>query len=105
MRGFDLPAEAIAAVNRFVAARFKRNFAHAAAICADSVVHHALLVAAGVLLARGTAILAALRFVGKAFFRVEFLLAGGEGEVLSAIFADHDFVVKHLIPSFRYIFD
>jgi hypothetical protein len=63
-----------------------------------------LFAAAGVLLARDTAILAALRFVGKPFFRKELLLAGGEGEVLSSIFANNDFVAKHVIPSFLYIF-
>ena len=96
-----LLSEAIAAVNGTIAAWFKRNLAGTSAICADSVKHHSLFASAGrILLARGAAILAALRFVGEPFFCKEFLLAGGEGEVLSAIFADDGFVAEHLIPFF-----
>ena len=96
----ELSAEAIAAIHRSVAARLERNLAGASAISADCVKHHALFAATGALLARGAAIFAALRFVGEPFFREELLLAGGEGEVLPAIFADDDFVAKHVIPSF-----
>jgi hypothetical protein len=101
--GCELSAEAVAAVNGTIAARFKGNLAGTSAICADGVKHHSLLApAGGILLARSTAIFAALRFVGKPFFREEFLLAGGEGEVLSAIFADDVFVAKHELPSFLF---
>ena len=95
-----LLSEAIAAVNGTIAAWFKRNLAGTSAICADSVKHHSLFASTGILFARGAAILAALRFVCEALFGKEFLLAGGEGEVLSAIFADDVFVAKHLRPFF-----
>ena len=102
-RGVDLSAEAVAAVNGTITARFKRNLAGTSAICADGVKHHSLFASAGrSLLARGAAIFAALRLVGEPFFRKKFLLAGGEGEVLSAIFADDDFVAKHELPSFLF---
>ena len=99
-----LSAEAIATVNGAIATRLKRNLAGTTTICADCVIHDTLFAAAGALLAGDAAIFAALRLVGKSFFRKKFLFAGGEGEVLSAIFADDDFVAIHVLPSILYIF-
>ena len=99
-----LSAEAIATVNGAIATRLKRNLAGTTTICADCVIHDTLFAAAGALLAGDAAIFAALRFVGKPFFRKEFLFAGSEGEVLSAIFADDDFVAIHVLPTFLYFF-
>ena len=41
---------------------------------------------------------AALRLIGEAFFSKKLLLVGGEGEFLSAIFADDRFVLAHVVP-------
>ena len=98
----DLLAEAVAAINRTVGTGLEGNFAGLAAACADRVIH--LTVAAATtgraLLAGGTAILATLGLIGETLFRVEFLLAGGEGEAGSAIFADDGFVAEHGNASF-----
>ena len=98
----QLLAEAVAAVNRTVGTGLERNLAGFAAACAGCVIH--LTVAAATtgraLFAGRTAILAALGLIGETLFRVEFLLAGGEGEALSAIFADDGFVAEHGFTSF-----
>ena len=98
--GSGLLTEAVAAVDRTIVARFEGNLAGLATLRADRVEHgpSAAAVAGILLLARGSAILAALRFVGKTFFGEEFLLAGSEGEILSAIFADQGLVAVHWIP-------
>ena len=98
----QLLAEAIAAVNRTIRAGLEGDFAGFAAACAGCVIH--LTVAAATtgraLFAGRTAILAALGLIGETLFRVEFLLAGGEGEAGSAIFADDGFVAEHGNTSF-----
>jgi hypothetical protein len=95
----QLLAEAVAAVNRTVGTGLERNLAGFAAACAGCVIHLAVAVTTGrALLASRTARFAALGFIGETLFRVEFLLAGGEGEAGSAIFADDGFVAEHEIP-------
>ena len=98
----QLLAEAVAAVNRTVGTGLEGNLAGFAAACADRVIHLTVAAAAAgrALLAGRTAILAALGFIGETLFRVEFLLAGGEGEALSAIFADDGLVAEHGNTSF-----
>jgi len=97
----QLLAEAIRAVDRTVRAGLEGNLAGFAAACANCIVHLTVAAATGrALLAGGTAILAALGFIRETLFRVEFLLAGGEGEALSAIFADDGFVAEHGFTSF-----
>lgn len=94
-------AETIAAVNRTVVARLERNAAGLATGSADCLEHLAsAAIATRVLLASVAAGLAALRFVGEAFFREEFLLTRGKGEFLPAILADDDLVVVH-----KYLFE
>lgn len=95
---FLLLSEAIAAIDRTIAARFERNLARFAALCTDRIVHRAVSAAGGVAFTRVAAGPAALRLVCKALFGVEFLLAGSEGELLTAIFASQDLVVVHGIP-------
>ena len=97
----QLLTEAIAAVNRTIRAGLEGDFAGFAAACAGCVIHLTVAAATGrALLAGGTAILAALGLIGETLFRVEFLLAGGEGEALSAIFADDGLVAEHGNTSF-----
>ena len=91
-----LLSEAIAAVNGTIAARFEGNLAGSAATGADRIEHLAGFAAAGSLLTGRAARLAALRFVRKALLGVEFLLAGSEGEVLAAVFANQGFVAEHV---------
>jgi len=98
----QLLAEAVAAVNRTVGTGLEGNLAGFAAACAGCVIHLTVAAAATgrALLAGGAAVLAALGFIGEALFCVEFLLAGGEGEAGSAIFADDGFVAEHGNTSF-----
>jgi len=91
-----LLSEAIAAVDGTIAARFEGNLAGTAATGADCVEHLAGFAAAGILLTGGAARLATLRLVGETLLGVEFLLAGSEGEVLAAVFADQSFVAEHV---------
>jgi hypothetical protein len=97
----QLLAEAVAAVDRTVGAGLERNLAGLAAACAGCIVHLTVAAATGrALLASRTAGLAALGFIGETLLGVEFLLAGGEGEAGSAIFADDGFVAEHGNTSF-----
>ena len=77
---------ALAAVNRAVVFRLKRNLACGAAVGAYSVVHHA-----GCLDCRffgRSAFLASYRFVLKAFFGIKFLLTGSKNKFFAAVFAN-----------------
>ena len=97
----QLLAETIRAVNRTIRAGLEGDFAGLAATCADRIIHLTVAAATGrALLAGRTAGLAALGLIGETLFRVEFLLAGGEGEALSAIFADDGLVAEHGNTSF-----
>jgi hypothetical protein len=99
LRTLSSIAETIAAIDGTVVAGLEGNLARFAAFRADGVIHLTLAVsAAGVLLAGIPACLAALGFIGEAFFSVEFLFAGGESEFLTAVFADESFVLIHEIP-------
>lgn len=86
---------AIATIYRAVVAGRYRNFAFLAAVCTDSVVHCSGASLTAAVFTGIAAILAALRFVGKAFFSIELLLSGSKGKVLSAFGADKGFVFKH----------
>ena len=98
----NLLAEAIAAVDWTIRTGLEGHFAGFAATGTDRIVHLTVAAAATgrALLAGSAAIFAALGLIGEAFFRIEFLLAGGEGEALSAIFADDGFVAEHGFTSF-----
>ena len=92
-----LSSEAVAAINRAIITGFERNLAGIAALCANCTVHLtgaaiATRVVAFACIATG---LATLGFIRKALLCKKLLLAGGESELLSAIFADDGFVVKH----------
>src|SRR5579864_5592323 len=99
--------ETIAAVNRLVAARLKRNFGDAAALAARCLEHLALRTAVAAAAATATAASAArgfarcaairapARFVGEAFAGVKFLLACGELERARAIDAIEVFICVH----------
>ena len=93
--------EAVAAVNRLIPARLKRNFRDAAALAARCFEHLALAVtaaaataaaAAAGCFAHRAAIRAAARFIRKAFACEEFLLACSEREGASAIDAIEVFI-------------
>jgi len=85
--------EALAAVDRTVRLRLKRNSGLAAAGSAGS--SEELAGTAGVVLARVTAGLAALGLILEALFRIEFLLTGSENELCAALFALQRFVFEH----------
>ena len=82
-----LSSEAVAAVDGAIVAGLKGDLAGLAALGADSVEHGAGG-GAGLTLAGIAAALAALGFVGEAFFSIELLLTGGEHELLAALFAN-----------------
>jgi hypothetical protein len=85
--------EALAAVDRTVRLRLKRNSGLAAASSAGG--REELAGTAGGVLARVTAGLAALGLILEALFRIEFLLTSGENELCAALFALQRFVFEH----------
>jgi hypothetical protein len=104
-------SEALAALNWSVSGWLERNLTGLPAICAYRIVHLTggtvtkaafAGTASGVTLTSDAAGFATLRFIRKAFFGEELLLAGSKGEFLSAIFADDGLVVVHLIPHIKY---
>ena len=80
------PCEALAAVNRAVRLRLKRNSGLASACSADS--GEELTGAAGSVLAGITAVLASLGLVLEATLSVECLLTSGEHELIATLFAN-----------------
>lgn len=92
--------EAISAIDGAITSGLERHLGSAAAGCANSFVHRAVVGApvGGGTFAGIAAGLAALGLVGESFFSIEFLLVGRKGELLSAIFADDNFVLIHLKP-------
>ena len=76
-----------AAVDGAVTAGLEGNLALSAALGADCVIHGALG-AGGLTLTSHTAGLAALGLILEAALCVEFLLTGGENELLAAVFAN-----------------
>ena len=91
-------SEAIAAVNRLIAARLEGNLGLLAAVGADSGEHLALRTGIAILRAeRGTAIRAAARLVLEALLRIERLLRGAEDELLVAIPTNEGFVLIHIL--------
>ena len=99
-KGCGLFTETIAAIDRTISARLKRNFASFSATCADGIEHLtvAAISAPGVFLPSVAAGFATLRFVCKAFLSEKLLFAGSESELLSAILTNDSFVLKHEIP-------
>jgi len=100
--GLAARAEAIAAVNRLVAARLERDFRYAATLTAGRFEHlataaataettAAAAAAAGCLTCRA-AITAAARLIGESFAGKKFLLACREWERTSAISAIECFI-------------
>jgi hypothetical protein len=96
--------ETIAAINRLVASRLKRNLGNAAALAARCFEHFPLASATAATaaavrratgLARGTAIRAATWLIRKALHCEKFLFAGSERELLSAVNAGEHFVCIH----------
>ncbi len=98
-RSYRLFSEAVAAVNRAVVVRFEGNLANLAASGANRFEHLTVSASAGAAAFFSIAArLAALRFVCEALFGEKFLLAGSEGEFVTAIAADQSLVVVHIIP-------
>src|SRR6185437_14213745 len=83
--------EAVAAIDRLVSARLERHLGNAAALAARRLEHLAMAASAAALraarLAGGAAVAAAIGLIREALHRIEFLFAGGEGELASAIHA------------------
>ena len=79
-------SEALAAVNGTIGLRLKGNLCLAAACCAGS--GKVLTGATSGVLASVTACLAALGLILEAALCVEFLLTGGENELLTTLFAN-----------------
>ena len=94
--------EALAAINRFVAARLERHFGRPSALAANGLIHLALastataVSAAGVTaaataarrslrFARSSAIRAPVRFILEAFRGEKLLLSGAKGELRVAV--------------------
>ena len=84
---------ALAAVDWAVILRLERNFAGFAAACAYSVKHFARGFAG--ILTGGTAGLASLGLVHKAFFLIEILLTRGEYKFLATVLTYESFVFVH----------
>ena len=78
--------KAIAAIHRAIRLGLKRHLGLAAAGSADS--GKILTGTAGSVLAGVTAGLAALRLILEATLSIEFLLTGGENELLTTLFAN-----------------
>ena len=90
----SLLSETLAAIYRSVITRLERNDSFLSAACAYSCEHFS--VSRCVLLCI-SALLAALRLVCEALFRIEFLLTGGEYEFISAVLAYKRLVCVHTI--------
>jgi hypothetical protein len=88
-------SEAVAAINRTIGLRLKRNLSLAAASSASC--SEELTGAAGSVLAGVTAGLAALGLVLETTLSVEFLLTGGKSKLVAALFAYQDLVFVHRI--------
>src|SRR5438552_12601636 len=103
-----LALEAVAAVHGLVAARLERHFGRSAAAAARRPEHLAL---AAAVVARAAAAAAFGRFTGgpaigatarlvlEAFLSVEFLLAGSERKLLTAVHACDQLIGIHLVQT------
>ena len=88
--------EALAAINRAIFARNKRNLSGLTAVSANGIVHLTRCTSgrpAG--FASSAAGFAAGRFVLETLFCVEFLLTGGEHELSATVFANQRLVFVH----------
>lgn len=94
-----LLAEAIAAVDGAIPTGLKGNGTGVAALSTNSLKHGALATGTGCdTLAGVTAGLTALGLIVEALLSVELLLSCGEGELLTAVFANDCLVLEHGIP-------
>ena len=85
--------ETVTAVNGSIILRLERDFASGATFRAYCIVHFALAIACCFLCI--AAILAANRFILKAFFSIEFLFTGCELIFISTVSANKRFVLVH----------
>ena len=88
--------KAFVAIDRTVFRRMERNFRLLAAISANGFKHFFRLVAVHPGFTCGTAMRAAFRLIGEAFFGIEFLLTGREYEFSAAILAYQCLVLEHV---------
>ena len=89
----SLRRKAFAAVNSLAFGRFEGHLALLAALSADGRKHFSRTLLP--ILSCSTALFASLGLVFKAFGCVEFLLTGGEHEILATIFALQCLVLEH----------
>jgi len=100
--------EAVEAIDGLIASRLERHFSRAAAAAAGLAEHFPLPAAAAAVealasaaalgrLARCAAIRASARLVLEPLLSIEFLLAGGKGELLSAIHTRDELIGIHLV--------
>ena len=85
--------EALAAVNSLTFGGLEGHLAFLATVCANCGEHFSRSL--GCVLSCGTAILASLGLVLESLGCIEFLLTGGEHEIVSAIFALQCLVLVH----------
>ena len=79
--------EAVTAINRTVILRLEGHLGLLAAVCAGDLEHLTLLTAITIATALVAAVAAACRLVLETLLGVEFLLTGGESELLATLFA------------------
>ena len=87
--------KAFVAIDRTVFRRMERNFRLLAAISANSFKHYFRLVAVHPGFTCGTAMRAAFRLIGEAFFGIEFLFRSGKNKFFAALHAFQVLVFKH----------
>ena len=86
--------KAVAAINRAVFSRLKRNACFRTAGSAGCGEHFSLGLCTAVF-ARHTALFASLRLVLEAFLSIELLFTGSEYELRAAVFTNEGFVLIH----------
>ena len=79
--------EAVTAINRTVVLRLEGHLGLLAAVSAGDLEHLALLTAITAATALVAAVTAACRLVLETLLGIEFLLTGGESELLATLFA------------------
>ena len=87
--------KAFVAIDRTVFRRMERNFRLLAAISANGFKHFFRLVAVHPGFTCGTAMRAAFRLIGEAFFGIEFLFRSGKNKFFAALHAFQVLVFKH----------
>ena len=79
--------EAVTAINRTVVLRLEGHLGLLAAVCASDLEHLALLAAIAGAATLVAAVTAACRLILETLLSIEFLLTGGESELLATLFA------------------